>query len=155
MTEFKVYKARFTPKPIDYHGYADLTTARLFGTEIGGRLNYLVSELVIIGGDMRISPDKRMLTIKGSVAQVNLERVEFYLAGFMDNEKANGPDERYFCEIEIAFALNSDKISTWARELLESGLPPTVTVERELRYIKVKEKPDGMPDINFADYLMV
>lgn len=155
MTEFVVYKARFTPKPVDDYGHADLDTAHLFEKEMSTRLNYLGSELVRIGGSMQISPDRRMLTIKGSVVQTKAESVKFYLAGFKDTERAESPDERYSCEVEMALAVNSAKISSWARELLESGLPPTVTVERELKYITVKEKQDGMPDINFADYLMI
>ena len=155
MPKFEIYKARFTPKPADDRGYADLDTTYLFETETGVRLNHLGSELVRIGGEMQISPDKRMLTIKGSAPGRN-QKVEFYLAGFKDTDPDQKPgSERYSCEVEITLAANSTKLFNWAKELLESELPPGIAVERGLKYIQVTEKPEGMPDIRFTEYLMI
>ncbi|MBI3413526.1 MAG: hypothetical protein HY051_05635 [Candidatus Aenigmarchaeota archaeon] len=153
MADFEVYRARLTPQLLGMDRYSDPHTGYSFGMETGYRLKHMASELVRIGGKMQISPDKRMFTVKGSVP-TDYGRVEFYLAGFMDVEKADDP-ERYSCEVEIALATNSPRQFNWVKEQLENELPAEIVVGRELKYIKVEERSDGIPDIKFADYLTV
>ncbi|MBI4177430.1 MAG: hypothetical protein HY516_03605 [Candidatus Aenigmarchaeota archaeon] len=152
MTSFEVYRARFTPAVADDRGYADPDAAHRFESEMIYRLAHIRSELTRIGDAVELSPDKRMLKIRGSVNLQRPDAVLFYFAGFKDTEKA--PDGRYSCETEIALATNSSKMAKWLEETLERDAGG-IKVSRELKYIKVREKPGKMPDVDFAEFMTI
>ncbi len=153
MINFQVYKARFTPRSLNGR-YADPDTAHLFEEEMGYRLGHVTTELRRIDGSMELSPDKRMIKISGSRKPTppRTENVHFQLIGFKDTEETSGG---YSCEIEVAFAANSIAMPKWMKETLEDDLLPEIEVSRDLKYVTVREKPNEMPEITFAEYLTI
>lgn len=134
-----VYKARLTSISIEGSQYTDLDTAYKFETEMTARMGRISAYL------RRTDPTcmptillhNKLLSMKGKT-----RTGMFSLGGFKDiaTVRLESGNERYMCETEIALVTDDTALEQRVREDVEDNLPEFVRIERELRYIKVKQQ---------------
>ncbi len=148
--EAHIYKGRFTPSEAIRDVYTDENTANGMFEEMSIGLSHVKTELQHVGGRTYLSRDKRMVRIIGISNQGN-KKTRFSMGSFVAIERQD--NGLYVCEFEMGMYSDSTDMIKWMRETMEDGLPPSISISRDLKYVKIGETPDKTPVVQFAEFM--